>query len=152
MGLIASATVVFLMALMSLCHAWAQANGLEPLVQWHKKKVIDLKLNELKDGLLHRIESESPTELVEYVKTQVEEGDLPSSDVLKVGKKCQRKLKETVGKVEFPELLLKCTDSFFQASQKVMKGGQTDVSALDYSLCERGMFTLVVEVAGSCIK
>jgi len=60
------------------------ACGLEGLVEWHRKKVIDLKLVELKEGLSTKMDEYEPAELLEYVKGQVDEGELPPADVLKV--------------------------------------------------------------------
>lgn len=59
------------------------AQGMGSLVEWHRKKVVDLKINELKEGLTNKVD-ESPAVLEEYVKAQVEEGDLPEAEVLKV--------------------------------------------------------------------
>lgn len=59
--------------------------GLEPLVKWYKKKVIDVKTSELKDSLMEFIDEDtSPDEIAEIVKEKATDGELPSEDVLRV--------------------------------------------------------------------
>ena len=59
--------------------------GLAPLVQWYKKKVIDVKTTELKDYLLELIDEDtSPEEISSVVKEKATEGELPNEDVLRV--------------------------------------------------------------------
>lgn len=59
--------------------------GLEPLVKWYKKKVIDVKIAELKDLLADLMTGDSPPEeIFEVVKEKALDGELPNEDVLKV--------------------------------------------------------------------
>ena len=59
--------------------------GLEPLVKWYKKKVIDVKTTELKDHLMELINEDiSPEEISDVVKEKAADGELPNEDVLRV--------------------------------------------------------------------
>jgi len=59
--------------------------GLEPLVKWYKKKVIDVKTTELKDYLMEFIDEDtSPEEISDIVKEKAADGELPNEDVLRV--------------------------------------------------------------------
>lgn len=59
--------------------------GLEPLVKWYKKKVIDVKTVELRDYLMELIDEEtSAEEISDFVKEKASDGELPNEDVLRV--------------------------------------------------------------------
>eukprot|EP00210_Caulerpa_lentillifera_P009685 g9240.t1 len=68
----------------AMCEAFHPV-GLEPLVQWYKKKVIDVKTSELKESLKELLEDDvTSDEVLDFVKEKATDGELPNEEVLKV--------------------------------------------------------------------
>lgn len=59
---------------------------MEDFLKWHTQRAIEVKVQELKGALTERMGlDDSDESLIDFIKEKAQEGELPDSEILKVG-------------------------------------------------------------------
>eukprot|EP00877_Chromochloris_zofingiensis_P004066 jgi/Chrzof1/13660/Cz08g07040.t1 len=82
-------------------NAHFRAAGLDQLVEWNTRRVVDSKIQELQDGLSDMMSADPPhnvTDVINFVKAKKQEHDLPDQDVVRLLWVCIMKSINMTGK------------------------------------------------------